>query len=235
MKIGTYSIPDNPNRLPKLVEHTKKIYDTHEGRSIVNVTKNDALAQLLGYKSSRNGAYWGELATLKAYGLLEGRSDLKVSDLGKQITYGTGDQKGQAALKAVLNIPLWKQFYEKYRLQLPATEFWAKLQSITNCEAPVARSNEQFVTEAFGEDTSLIKNLKDVSSEVKDLTNPQQNSMDNPSESSNVQFIEVRAGPFYQRLPFNEQGKKIAMSFLEALEVDTKKKNDDNHHKTNNT
>jgi hypothetical protein len=226
VKIGTYSIPDNPNRLPRLVEHTKKIYDTHEGRSIPNVNKNDSLAQLLGYKSSNNGAYWTELASLRAYGLLEGRSELKVSDLGKQITYGTGDQQSQAALKAVLNIPLWKQFYEKYRLQLPTTEFWAKLQSITNCEAPVARSNEQFITEAFRDDTSLIKNLKAVAPEVNDLTNSEQNPMDNRGENPNVQFIEVRAGPFYQRLPFNEQGKKIAMSFLEALDIETKKKGD---------
>jgi len=98
------------------------------------------------------------------------------------------------------------------------------LQAITNCEAPVARSNEQFVTEAFRDDTSLIKNLKVVSPEVIYLTNPEQNPMDNPVGIPNMQFIEVRAGQFYQRLPFNEQGKKIAISFLEALDVEIKKK-----------
>lgn len=121
------------------------------------VNKNDALAQLLGYKSSNNGAYWTELAALKAYGLVEGRNDLRITELAKQVTYGTEDQKPQAILRAFMNIPLWKQLYERYRLQLPSQEFWAKLQHITGCEAPVAKSNEQFITETFKEDTDLIK------------------------------------------------------------------------------
>ena len=43
------------------------------------------------------------------------------------------------------------------------------------------------------------------------------------TEGQNIQFIEVKAGPFYQRLPYTEQGKKIAVTFLEALEIETKK------------
>lgn len=223
MEIGNFSVPNNPNRLPRLIVHLKTIYDTYKGDNIPNAKKNDSLAQLLKYKSSNNGAYWSELAALKAYGLIEGRSDIKVSELGKQVTYGVGDQKSQAILKAVLIIPLWKQLYDRYRLQLPSQEFWAKLQHITGCEAPVARSNEQFITEAFNDDASLIKDVKVSGNEVNDLTQREQGLGEDQSAYQGTQFIEVRAGPFYQRLPYSEQGKKIAMTFLEALEIESKK------------
>lgn len=223
MDIGNFSVPNNPYRLPRLIEHTKKIYDTYHADAITNANKNDALAQLLGFKSSNNGAYWTELAALKAYGLLEGRSDLKITELAKQVTYGTGDQKPQAILRAFMNIPLWKQLYERYRLQLPSQEFWAKLQHITGCEAPVAKSNEQFITEAFKEDTNLIKSIKQDTPEGADLTPPDQESNMNEPQKQNIQFIEVKAGPFYQRLPYTEQGKAIAVNFLNALEIEPKK------------
>ena len=223
MEIGNFSVPNNPNRLPRLIEHAKKIYDTYHADNIVNAKKSDALAQLFGYKSSNNGAYWSELAALKAYGLLEGRSDLRITELAKQVTYGTGDQKPQAILRAFMNIPLWKQLYERYRLQLPSQEFWAKLQHITGCEAPVAKSNEQFITEAFNEDTSLIKSIKEYTTEVTELTRPDQVADGIEPQNQAIQFIEVKAGPFYQRLPYSEQGKAIAVNFLNALEIEPKK------------
>jgi hypothetical protein len=223
MDIGNFSVPNNPNRLPRLIEHTKKIYDTYHADAIVHAKKNDALAQLLGYKSSNNGAYWSELAAVKSYGLLEGRSDLRITELAKQVTYGTGDQKPQAILRAFMNIPLWKQLYERYRLQLPSQEFWAKLQHITGCEAPVAKSNEQFITEAFKEDTSLIKSVKEYTPEGTDLTPLDKEPSGNEPQNQTIQFIEVKAGPFYQRLPYTEQGKAIAVNFLNALEIEPKK------------
>jgi hypothetical protein len=225
LDIGTYSIPSNPNRLPRLIEFTKKIYDTFEEKPIPNAYKNDSLANILKHKSAKNGAFWSELAALKAYGLLEGlnRSDMKVTSIGKDITYGTDEQKSQTALKAILNIPLWKQLYDKFRGQLPSQDFWAKLQVITGCEAKVARSNEEYITEAFRVDTNLIKDSNISSLEVKNLTESDQSIPSVPEGQKNIQFIEVRAGPFYQRLPFSEQGKKIAVSFLEALEIEQKK------------
>jgi len=228
LDIGTYSIPSNPNRLPKLIEFTKKIYDTFEEKPIPNAYKNDSVANILKHKSAKNGAFWGELAALKAYGLLEGlnRSDMKVTSIGKDLIYGTDEQKSQAALQAILNIPLWKQLYEKWRCQLPSQDFWAKLQVITGCEAKVARSNEQYITEAFRTDTNLIKDIKVIPSEVNNLTDSEQNPMDNRGETPNMQFIEVRAGPFYQRLPYSEQGKKIAVTFIEGLEIEQKKPKD---------
>lgn len=226
MDIGTYSIPNNPNRLPKLIELTKIIYDTFENKAIPKAYSNDALAKLLKRKSAENSGFWGELAAMKAYGLLEtiGRSDLQVTSIGKDITYGTTEQINQAALKAVLNIPLWKILYERYRCQLPTQDFWARLQAITGIDAKVARCNEQYIIEAFRLDTSLIKDINPPTPEVKNLTELEQSppSMSQNPSNSNIQFIEVRVGPFIQKLPYSEQGKKIAISFLQGLEIEQK-------------
>lgn len=190
MKIGTYSIPNNPYRLPRLVEITKIIYDTFEDKLIPKAYANDALAKLLKHKTSNNSGFWMELAALKAYGLLEAinRSDMRVTNIGKDITYGTEEQINQAALKAVLNIPLWKPLYERYRCQLPSQDFWAKLQAITGIDAKVARSNEQYITDAFRLDTSLIKGINPPSPEVKNLTETMENI---PTRSAKDSFPEV--------------------------------------------
>lgn len=220
MKLGEYTVPDSPNRLPLLIDVTKKIYDTYKSDSIPNATKNDALAQLLGFKSSNNGAFWQRITALKTYGLLEGRGDLRVSQLGKDITYGTGETKAQASLRAFQNIGLWKELYNAHRLRLPTQDFWAKLAKIANCEPPVAKSGEQFVSEAFAEDAKLITSSKEESGGDMELTPINQET------SGTVQYIEIRAGPYFHRLPFTVQGKKIALEALQLLEVPEIKSNE---------
>ncbi len=213
MKLGEYTIPDNPNRLPLLVEVTKKIYDTYKSDAIPNATKNDALAQLLGFKSSNNGAYWNRLTALRTYGLLEGRGDLRVSQLGKDLTYGTGETKSHAAFKAFQNIGLWRELYKAHRFQLPTQDFWAKLAKIANCEPPVAKSNQQYVSEAFAEDSKLITSSKQGTGGEDEMTSLEQQPQGTP------QYIEIKAGPYFHRLPFTTQGKKIALEALQLLEV----------------
>ena len=214
MRIGNFRVPDNPNRLPLLIEDTKKIYDTYKGDVIRKANKNDALAQLLGYKSSNNGAYWARLSALRAYGLLEGRGDVKVSELGKQATYGTGEKKANAILKAFLNIPLWKALYDRYRLELPSQDFWAKLQHITGCEAPVAKSNEAFITEAFYTDANLIKSVKPTPIASEGLM-PKAKTQTEIAPSG--EFIEITAGNFYQRLPLSIESIEVTESLLKVL------------------
>ena len=213
MKLGSHTVPDSPNRLPYLIDATKKIYDTYKSDAIPNATKNDALAQLLGFKSSNNGAYWSRLTALKTYGLLEGRGDARVSQLGKDITYGTEDVKGQAALKAFQNISLWKELYDAHRLQLPSQDFWAKLAKIANCEPPVAKSSEQFVRDAFEEDAKVIRSIKQDVGGEDELTPIEQ------QPQGATQYIEIKAGPYFQRLPFTAQGKKIALETLQLIDV----------------
>jgi hypothetical protein len=218
MRIGNFIVPDNPNRLPRLLNHVKKIYDTYKGDTIPNARKNDGLAQLLGYKSSNNGSYLHELSALKAYGLLEGRSDVRVSDLAKKATYGTEDERGKALLTAFLNIPLWKALYDRYRLELPTQDFWAKLQHITGCEAPEAKSMEKLVTEAFYADANLIKSVKTLAIPSETMPKATQPTETIPSG----EFIEITAGQFYQRLPLSIESIRVAKLMLDVVEAQLK-------------
>lgn len=214
MKIGNYSVPDF--RLAQLIQDTRKVYDSYKGDSIKQPTKNDTFAQLLGYKSARNGAYWTRITALRTCGLIEGRGDVTISPLGKQITYGDETQKAQAQFQAVMNIPLWKELYKRYRFDLPTQDFWAKLANITGCEAPVAKSNEQFVRESFQADTNAIRSIKTMESTREGLT-PMDESLEENLAVGN--FIKIQAGQTLLRLPFNAQGKKIAIETLQMLEV----------------
>lgn len=180
------------------------------------------LSHLLDFKSSNNGAYWARLTALKTYGLLEGRGDARVSQLGKDITYGTEDVKGRAALKAFQNISLWKELYDAHRLQLPSQDFWAKLAKIANCEPPVAKSSEQFVREAFEEDAKVIRSIKQESSGESELTPPDQQI--GQQQQAGVQFIEVKAGPYYSRMPFDEVGRNTVVNFLQSLKFGSETK-----------
>lgn len=60
---------------------------------------------------------------------------------------------------------------------------------------------------------------------------PDQESLGTDEKPQTPQFIEVKAGPYYQRLPFTEQGKTIAVNFLNALEIESKKTKKIDHKK----
>jgi hypothetical protein len=212
MKIGNYSIPNNPFRLPRLIQDAKKIYDKYKGETIIDANRNDELAILLGYKSSNNGSFRAELSALRVYGLVEGKGDIKISDLGKKVTYGTGEEKNRAILQAVLNIPLWKQLYNRYRFELPSKDFWVKIQQITACESPVAQSNEKFITEAYYEDTNLIREVKFTDFEGKKMMEEEQNI-----EQTSVEYIEIKAGDFVYKAPLTEEGLELSKPYLSEL------------------
>jgi len=214
MRIGNFIVPDNPNRLPRLVLVAKKIYDTYKGDVIPNYRKNDALAQLLGYTSANNGAYLGIISALKAYGLIEGRGNIKVSEVAKKVTYGNEDEKRIALLTAFLKIPLWKTLYDRYRLELPTQDFWAKLQHITGCEAPEAKSMEKFITEAFNADANLIKSVKITTNTGEGLMLKEKLTM---GAVLSGEFIEVTAGQFYQRLPLSIESIEVVEAMLKVL------------------
>ena len=76
MHIGSFSVPD-VRLYPALVEATRTIYDKFPSDEADMRT----LAQLLGHKSPKSGAFLSKLAALRAYGLIEGRGRVRVMGL----------------------------------------------------------------------------------------------------------------------------------------------------------
>lgn len=156
MLVGNYSIPDSPNRLPDLLDLLKKIYDIYTREDIKDVLKNDGLAKLLNYKSSNNGSYQRKIRAFRDYGLLEGKGDLRVSIRGENILYGPEEDKNKALQDAFLSVPLWNKLYDKFRKDLPASDFWLHLKEITGCSPKDAQDMENAVREAFTRDASVM-------------------------------------------------------------------------------
>ncbi|MHB8561554.1 MAG: hypothetical protein ACYDAP_10440 [Thermoplasmataceae archaeon] len=156
MQIGNYWIPDNPNRLPRIIGDVKIIYDKYARDEIAKAMTNDALAKLLGFKSSNNGSYQRRLRALREYGFLEGKINSKISQKGETAIYGKDSEKGNAILQAFLSIPLWSKLYESFKKNIPSNDFWLDVQRITGCSPKEAQEKEQFIKEVYANDASVI-------------------------------------------------------------------------------
>jgi hypothetical protein len=98
-----------------------------------------------------------KLSYLRAYGLLEKRG-IKVTDVGKRLTYGATEEERDGALKvAILNIPLWKELYSKFGANLPTENFWVDLGKTAGLEAPDAQKVEKNVRNAYLGDIRYVK------------------------------------------------------------------------------
>lgn len=152
MRVGNYTIPD-VRLFPSLIEATRLIYDTYPNEEVSDMK---ALAQLLGHKSEKSGTFLAKMTFLRAYGLIEGRGAVRISEIGKHITFGTDEQKSDAIKKAVLNIPLWSELYSKFGANLPSDNFWAQLAKIAILEAPEAQRAEEQVRKAYLDDIRYL-------------------------------------------------------------------------------
>jgi len=154
LKVGTYRIP-NVRLFPSLFNTTKMIYGKFQSDTISNM---DMLAKFLGHKSANSGTFLAKLVYLRAYGLIEGRGVVKVSEIGKKLTYPTTEEeKIEAIEKAVLRIPLWKEFYSRWGAKLPSGDFWVDLAKITGLEPPEAQRVAENVRKAYLADIKYLK------------------------------------------------------------------------------
>jgi hypothetical protein len=164
VRVGNYTIPD-VHLFPALVEATKKMYEAYPNEDINDMK---ALAVLLDHKSPRSGTFLAKMTFLRAYGLIEGRGAVKVSEIGKKITFGTDEEKSEAIKKAILNIPLWSDLYAKFGVNLPSDNFWAQLSKIAVVEAPEAQRVAEQVRKAYLEDIRYLPKTEGKKVEPKD-------------------------------------------------------------------
>jgi hypothetical protein len=157
MKVGKYDIP-NIRLHPTLFEATKTMYEKFGADE---ASDQLTVAQLLGHKTDKSGAFISKLADLRSYGLITSRG-IKVTDMGKKLTYDPSDKERNNALKeALLNVPLWKEFFSRFGKSLPTSDFWVELTKITGLEAPEAKRVEETVKNAYLADFQYLKEEKE--------------------------------------------------------------------------
>ncbi len=195
MKIGDYNIPQN--RLRDLIEDTKKFYDKFPNEEV----KSELIAHTISY-SPTGGAFKQRLADLRLYGLIEGRGKIKVSELGKMITYGDEKEKTDASEKIIRNIPLWNIFFDKYKASIKEENFWIDLVKITGVERPTAQTKADSIRKAYMDDIKYFKPVEKTSEisnsvpQVSETFNRSEKNMLDPQrettqgvESNNIEEI----------------------------------------------
>jgi len=172
VKVGKYNIP--VYRLhPKLFQATKILYETFKSDEATDML---SVAKLFEHKTERSGAFLTKLADLRSYGLITKRG-VKVTELGKRLTYDpSDDERNKACKEALFNIPLWKELFSRFGKTIPTSNFWAELTKITSIEAPDAQKIEENVRNAYLSDFRYLKAEKKPENEESDMD--EQNKFD---------------------------------------------------------
>ncbi|MHA1578555.1 MAG: hypothetical protein ACTSUQ_02865 [Candidatus Freyarchaeota archaeon] len=154
MRIGDKLIPDN--RLPSLIDAVKTLY----GKFAFNEIDDETASRLLGHSTSRSGAYLQKKADLRSFGLIEPRGNIKVTEIGRKVSYPDDPKEEQEGLiQAICNVELWKLIYKKYTekgLTLPS-DFWTDIRGWTGLPPEEAKNAAEIVKKAYLEDTKYIK------------------------------------------------------------------------------
>lgn len=119
-KLGSYYIPDID--VDEAVKYTKTVYD---------FPNHSMSIQLFADKNQlkvRGGWTGMILASMKKYGLVEGRGILRTTELAEQIINPKDDYEAQEARNKVFNkIELWNKIRSDYGDKALPSDFWAYL------------------------------------------------------------------------------------------------------------
>lgn len=231
MKIGKYVVPNRGMRMRDSLQNALKLYDEYKTNSITKLNSDDGIAKTFGYSGANNGSYTKAIAALKDYGFLEkaAASEFKVSKLSIDAQFGTKEEKNDALLSALNNIPLWKQLYENYKDRVPDDPIWLKIRNITGVMSDEAQKVESFVREAYMEDVAFIREavgdmvfglpltLQERLEEEETDKVEEKKQVVITRKTVDLTMITVTIGSFQTTLPISEIGFEAAKSFLESL------------------
>ena len=111
-KLGTYSYPDI--RFGDAVEITRRILTKFRGTVTVK-----GLASELGM-AENSGTLFAKVAALRDFGLVEGRGELRVSELGRRVLHPVNPQEErQAQIQAFQRVDLVRTLVERFEGQAP--------------------------------------------------------------------------------------------------------------------
>lgn len=137
MKIGDYEIPE-VRLIPTSVQTLEEIYKVKKKDRI----QSKDLAILLGYKYGTEPHFYRKIRSLVEYGLLSGKGIFQISELGEKLLHPRDDQeKALAITNAVLNVPLWKEIYQKHGKKPRDDNFWAVIVDIAKVDPETAKNN----------------------------------------------------------------------------------------------
>ncbi len=229
MKLGSFEVPEK-RLIPDALTDIRKIYDAVKSDEIASKD----MSAMLGYSHPTATRFYIRLNSMVSYGLLEGRGTFRVSNLGKSLAYPENERQEKILKnKAILNVSLWKELYQKSQKSPPSDNFWVQIKNITGIEPQEAKNVEIQVRKWYVEDVGhisedLLSESPEVStqtSQPQDLSfgSPKSNTMSQQMVQSTRQIPEnIEEIPFGDditiRLPKNniEQAWEFAQEYMKV-------------------
>ncbi len=197
MKLGQFEIPEI-RLIPKTFETLDEIYKVKKREKI----QSKDLAIFLGFKYGTEPHYYRKIRALTEFGLMEGKGVFHISELGEKLLHPRDDAEKKLTLtKSVLNIPLWKEIYQKHGKKPREDNFWAVLMDITKIDPDTAKNSANkilgwymmdinYVSDSFAsqdETTSKSETLR--SSQTQDTQMSQQMGIPKLNYSNDVEIL----------------------------------------------
>jgi hypothetical protein len=206
LRIGRYSVP--PIRLyPTLIDAIRRLYSRFQDNEVSDL---NGVATALGHTSAKSGAFLLKLTALRAYGLIDGRGKIHVSELGASLAYPKDRSEEEKTLeRAVTNIPLWKELYLRFGATLPKQGFAEELAKITGATLEEAKAKEEWIRRAYQDD--LLPLASKPSAREENLY--QQKKVEEKLSG----YIEFTAGEIHLKLPLTKEGVEAVEAALAIL------------------
>jgi len=201
LRIGRYSVP--PIRLyPTLIDAIRRLYSRFQDNEVSDLNE---VATALGHTSAKSGAFLLKLTALRAYGLIDGRGKIHVSELGASLAYPKDRSEEEKTLeRAVTNIPLWKELYLRFGTTLPKQGFAEELAKVTGATLEEAKAKEEWIRRAYQDDLLLLASKLSAREE-------------NLSQQKLSGYIEFTAGEIHLKLPLTKEGVEAVEAALAIL------------------
>lgn len=242
MKLGDFEIPEI-RLFPTTVDTLEQIYKVKKREKI----QSKDLAIFLGFKYGTEPHYYRKIRALTVFGLIDGKGIFQISELGEKLLHPRDtDEKKLVITKAVLNVPLWNEIYQKHGKKPREDNFWAVLMDITKIDPDTAKSYATKVLGWYMADITHVSDSFVSHGETASITQPLRSSSteDQPMSQQQIQETvlenkeKIPFGKSYIVLPKDdlkkEWGKfqKFMKIYLDDYKEETEDESDTNISKT---
>lgn len=169
--------------------------------------------------SEKSGWFKVKVGDLRKYGLIEGRGEFKISDIGQDVLFYNKKEEQQSAIKRVLNnIDLFKSIYARVGKDVQdISTFKAILGDITHAEKSVIQNKAEQIRNIY---IDLISNIDDgfttgaiQKEDARRSQSPQRDKGSLPSHMINANIEDV-----YVEMPRTLESIDIAKQIIIILE-----------------
>jgi hypothetical protein len=167
----------------------------------------------LEHASSKSSAFKSKVAAMRAYGLTQGRGQVRVTEIGEKIARHRNEKEyNEAIIDAINNIRLWNVLFERYTKrgkELTTKELWLELESECGLPPKPAQDIAPQVLKEYTEDVRAIRDMPSSNNTeqemmVEQTQNPQGISETKPTEG----LIDYGYGKYKVYLPEDEEEAK---------------------------